>query len=177
MMPILTGAQFKTARKELGISQLTVAKETGIQRTYLSLFETDKGSFTEEELQTLQDYCSNLGYTFEMTPSHHSLDELSIIDNLQVSSSISHDEQKLLTTGILENDLKIEAISQKSYSTDFMNDFFKEGEIETDKTEVIGLLAKNYLLTCKLQEKELLNKEDIQGQKSISSYVEQHLSL
>lgn len=43
MQPILTGAQFKAARKELGVSQLTVATETGIQRTYISLFETGKG--------------------------------------------------------------------------------------------------------------------------------------
>ena len=64
MNNIQTPVILKQARESLGLSQASVSRETGINRTYLSRFESAVQILSDSDLQSLQDHYANLGFEF-----------------------------------------------------------------------------------------------------------------
>ena len=73
----ITGIESKEIRDFLGVSQNQTAKQTGINRAYLSMFEANKFSLPEKYQTTLTQYYENLGYEFPVDESNDSLEYLS----------------------------------------------------------------------------------------------------
>lgn len=75
-MEYLTGDIAFQARQELGLSQSKVAKETGINRAYLSEFEGDKRVLSESQLKGLSDYLQQQGWSPTSEQSEATVEEL-----------------------------------------------------------------------------------------------------
>jgi len=67
METILTPAQAKTARTELGLSQAKTATTLNIQRSYLSQFENGKYILPDKDLDALREHYETQGYDFDTT--------------------------------------------------------------------------------------------------------------
>lgn len=74
----ITGNQAKQARLTLLLSQSKVAKECGINRSYLSQFEHGHRKLSEPDLETLHDYFSSEDEDDTVTPQEE--DDQSIFD-------------------------------------------------------------------------------------------------
>jgi transcriptional regulator with XRE-family HTH domain len=65
----------KKARENLGLSQTSVSRETGLNRTYLSRFESGVQILPDDNLQALQDHYATMGFDFsevaEEEPNQH----------------------------------------------------------------------------------------------------------
>lgn len=61
-MGVLTGDQSAAARAALGLSQSKVAKEVGMNRTYLCQFESGKRIISDEQQRILLEYFKSLGW-------------------------------------------------------------------------------------------------------------------
>ena len=61
---IQTPSTLKQARESLGLSQASVSRETGINRSYLSRFESGVQIFPDADLQSLQDHYASQGFDF-----------------------------------------------------------------------------------------------------------------
>jgi len=59
-----TPSILKQAREKLGLSQTSVSKETGLNRTYLSRFESGVQILPDHNLQDLQDHYAAMGFDF-----------------------------------------------------------------------------------------------------------------
>jgi len=57
-----TPAILKQARESLGLSQASVSRETGLNRTYLSRFESGIQILSDANLQALQDHYATSGF-------------------------------------------------------------------------------------------------------------------
>ena len=65
----------KKARENLGLSQTSVSREIGLNRTYLSRFESGVQILPDDNLQALQDHYATMGFDFsefaEEEPNQH----------------------------------------------------------------------------------------------------------
>ena len=61
-----TPAILKQARESLGLSQASVSRETGLNRTYLSRFESGVQILSDDSLQALQDHYATSGFDFAL---------------------------------------------------------------------------------------------------------------
>lgn len=75
---MLTPEQARQARSALKLSQSAVAAQTGINRTYLSLFEGSKYAFDDDTQDTLRSFYEDQGHTFDdsVTGDHEPTPEL-----------------------------------------------------------------------------------------------------
>src|SRR5258708_16183560 len=69
MEQVLTAQQAKSARSAAHLSQGKVATDLGINRSYLSLFESGKYVLDDNTLAQLRDYYQDHGVNLDGTPS------------------------------------------------------------------------------------------------------------
>ena len=75
MNNIQTPTILKKARESLGLSQASVSRDTGINRTYLSRFESAVQILSDSDLQSLQDHYANLGFDFSEIVGTENIDQ------------------------------------------------------------------------------------------------------
>src|SRR5258708_15678370 len=68
MEQVLTAQQAKSARSAAHLSQGKVATDLGINRSYLSLFESGKYVLDDNTLAQLRDYYQDHGVNLDTTP-------------------------------------------------------------------------------------------------------------
>jgi len=164
IQPILTPAESKQARRFAEVSQNTVARATGIGRTKLALFEVEKYLLDDVTLEALRGYYEGLGYEFSessagnteaaMTTQESSNADTGIrlIDSFAVPSGLDFDDVENTLAQIAANDELIGTLSEQKTEAGWFTD-------ETDKRDkAVRLLARNYLLTRRLQGHEILGE-------------------
>jgi len=86
MNNIQTPVILKKARESLGLSQASVSRDTGINRTYLSRFESAVQILSDSDLQSLQDHYANLGFDFSEIAGTENIDNELYGDGTQTVS-------------------------------------------------------------------------------------------
>jgi len=163
---ILTPSESRQARRFAEVSQNTVARATGIGRTKLALFEVEKYLLDDATLGALRDYYAGLGYELAesaadnteatMTAPEGSKAEagIKLIDSFAVPAGLDFDDVEDTLAQIAANDELIGELSEQKTETGWFTN-----EPETDKRDkAVLLLARNYLLTRRLQGHELLGE-------------------
>ena len=161
---IFTPDQSRQARHFAEVSQNTVAQATGIGRTKLALFEVEKYLLDDAALETLRDYYAGLGCECEAseadtteaamtTPEGSKADTgIRLIDSFAVPAGLDFDDVEDILAQIAANDELIGELSEQKVEAGWFTD-------ETDKRDkAVLLLARNYLLTRRLQGHELLGE-------------------
>jgi len=163
---ILTPTESRQARRFAEVSQNTVARATGVGRSKLALFEVEKYLLDDATLETLRDYYAGLGYEFSeseadnteaaMTAPEGSKADTGIrlIDSFAVPAGLDFDDVEDTLAQIAANDELIGELSEQKAETGWFTN-----EPETDKRDkAVLLLARNYLLTRRLQGHEILGE-------------------
>jgi len=183
---ILTNSQARIAREKLGLSQGKVAVTLGLNRAYLSLFETGKYVLPDSELTKLREYYSASGFSFDETePSNErnfkqeELDSgreqqtihVRVVDGFVIPANIEVEEAERILSDYAENAKTIRTlcgydIREHHTSQPFL---FWEGELDEAEVEkrikaVLVLMAKNYALIEMLHGHEVCSSQPDQPQ-------------
>jgi transcriptional regulator with XRE-family HTH domain len=170
MMDLATAAQeLREARLALGLSQGHVARDTGVNRSQLSLFEARKYLLDRAKLETLRRYYSSRGYRFDEAKRHlpilnptapaHSASAASVdqsdvdlLDGFVVAGGIDRTRAEAWLNQIAANDTIIQDLFVTPTTTDFWT-----GDPKTDdRDEALLQMARNYALVRRLHGKEIL---------------------
>jgi transcriptional regulator with XRE-family HTH domain len=94
----ITPVALKALRTLKGVSQAALAREVGLQRSYISQFETGKYLMTDAEIDAVTDYLSSLNDVNEKVPqeSPEALWEARVVDGLLVPGGLSGDKLEAL---------------------------------------------------------------------------------
>lgn len=141
---ILTPEMAKAARQKSNLSQGEVAASLGINRTYLSLFESGKYLFDESVLSSLRDYYEEIGYVFESIHDHQPKSE-SPLHNAQIDEA----KAELLLTAYEDNRNKIISLCQQHPKEILF--WVDEDDLEGRIKGILLLMAKNYALIEQLR--------------------------
>lgn len=158
---ILTAQQSRSARAKLGVSQSTVAKATGINRSQLALFEVQKYLLAGDQLEALREYYEEGGYRFgqgkalavppeasdEDSADEADASDFAARDSFLVGAGLDEEEVEARLQEIAANDEAIASLAQAKALTDFWS-----GEPVTQgRDEVLRRMARNYALVRALQ--------------------------
>jgi len=164
---ILTPEQSKAARAFVGNSQAKVARETGLNRSQLALFEVERYLLPDKIAQVLRDYYEGQGYRFseekeavvrnQITPQRHSEHNLRIeesktetADDAKVNSYADRGEIEVLRAEITANDKRIMQLAAEKAKEELFG--FWGGDYRTEKRdELLQLMALNYSLAQQIQ--------------------------
>jgi len=185
METILTAEQAKTARDALHLSQGKVASEVGINRTYLSLFESGKYVFEDDTLSALRSYFEEQGHDFD-TPNDQAATSkpqgsvaatravlaVRVKDGFVVPSALAEDEAEKLLTEYQENRRQIVALCGEQPNEGFFFSDVDENDLQRRQQAVMQLMARNYALVERLHGHTPLGEQDEGGRKKT---VGQHL--
>src|SRR5713101_9558494 len=134
MDPVLTAQQAKHARSAAQLSQGKVATDLGINRSYLSLFESGKYVLDDNTLTQLRDYYEDHRVSLDDAPS--APDNAKTIpasttghgahlrDGFLLPDAIDDDEADALLTEYAENRAKISALCAEDLTKGFLNSLF-----------------------------------------------------
>jgi transcriptional regulator with XRE-family HTH domain len=160
----ITPEQSKAARSSLGLSQRFIAKETGINRSQLALFEVGKYNLEAFRLLALL-YCyERLGYRFVAdkplapTPRTHQAERAQpvaimaaqvprIIDDLLILCDPAQGNIDGITKEIKDNDNLIGRLAVAPVELSWWDDKPLTKEFD----DIIRIMARNYLLIRGLQ--------------------------
>jgi transcriptional regulator with XRE-family HTH domain len=178
----LTAEQSKSARAFLGASQQFIARQSGINRSQLALFEVSKYSPEPHKLAALRQCYLDMGYPFEAASTSateaespasaiktaavdrsDALGPVATIDtpdtltgtleSLAASCNVDQDDIDEILAEIDFNDLLIEQLSESPVKLHWWH-----GEPLTDKRDtIIHAMARNYQLIRRLQGEELVS--------------------
>jgi transcriptional regulator with XRE-family HTH domain len=170
-MTILAPLQSKAAREALGLSQSKVARETGINRSTLALFEVNKYLLDDRDLHSLRDFYESHGHTFEevakpaqvatvaspqpapvATPlaAYEARDEddyAPVVDGFVIPSGFDQDEVEAVLDQIHANDAAIAEIAAQPVK----RHWFTDDIISEPSDKALTLMARNYVLIRQLQ--------------------------
>jgi len=166
-MTILTPLQSKAAREALGLSQSKVARETGINRSTLALFEVNKYLMDDRVLRGLRDFYESHGHTFEeaatpataatmappqaapVTPheTHEEASHAPVVDGFAILSGFDQDDVEAALDQIHANDAAIAEITAQPVQ----RHWFSDDIITAPSDKALDLMARNYVLIRQLQ--------------------------
>jgi hypothetical protein len=169
-MDSLTAAfELREARLTLGLSQGRVARDTGVSRSQLSLFEVRKYLLDRGKLDTLRRYYAKRGYRFD-DPAKKSrlinpplqaaasaatavgLYDVDVLDGFAVAGAIERPRAEAWLNQIAANDEVIQDLLTAPAPTDLWT-----GDPKTDKRdEALLQMAHNYALVRRLHGKEIV---------------------
>lgn len=153
-MEHITPAQSASARQQLGLSQAKVAKETKINRTYLSQFESGKRILPDLELLRLSDFYESLGWSnigegsldssVQMPASEH----YRIADGFVIAEpSLMFDLEDLLDE-YQDNDRKVRELVEAELPRGFLFGGLNHDEAVAAALKPLVLMAAN----CQIQQ-------------------------
>jgi len=190
-MTILTPLQSKAAREALGLSQSKVARETGINRSTLALFEVNKYLLDDRALHGLRDFYESQGHTFEeaakpataatLAPpqpapvaaplaAHEAHEEDSrapVVDGFAIMSGFDHDEVEAALDQIHANDAAIAEITAQPVK----RHWFTDDIITAPSDKALTLMARNYVLIRQLQGRVMAEAANDDGEPQIHGDV------
>lgn len=158
MEMILTPDTARAARQKINLSQGKVAADLGINRAYLSLFESGKYLFDESLLSSLRHYYEEHGHAFNDVADaadDETKTELPFLNaclsknDFRISSRVDETEAKTLLAAYTDNRNKIISLCQKAPKEVLF--WIDEEDLEDRKKEVLMLMARNYVLTEQLR--------------------------
>jgi transcriptional regulator with XRE-family HTH domain len=163
MEQVLTAQQAKSARNAAHLSQGKAATDLGINRSYLSLFESGKYVLDDNTLTQLRDYYQDHGVNLDgapgapgnakAIPASTASDSARLRDGFLLPDATDDDEADALLTEYAENREKISAL----YAEDLTKGFFCTllGVDDYDAAEpvnkVLTLMARNFAIIERLQ--------------------------
>src|SRR5438132_6132502 len=169
-MDLTTAAHdLREARLALELSQGRVARDTGISRSQLSLFECRKYLLDRDKLASLKGYYAKRGYRFDdaahrvrvlnpaapaRAPGFASVNPsaVDLLDGFCVAGGIERTRAEAWLDQIAANDAIIQDLLAVPAPTDFWT-----GDPKTDgRDEALLQMARNYALVRRLQGKEIL---------------------
>ncbi len=125
MDQILTAQQAKSARNAAHLSQGKVATDLGINRSYLSLFESEKYVLDDSTLTQLRDYYQDHGVNLDgapgapgnakAIPASSASDGSRFRDGFLLPDATDDDEADALLTEYAENREKISALCAEDF--------------------------------------------------------------
>ena len=160
----ITPEQSRAARTSLGLSQAFIARETGINRSQLALFEVGKYQLEKYKLLALRDCYLRLGYPLDgKAPSPVPVKPLPnpnsppqhIIDGLLVGKGLTKEAVEGIRAEIALNDASISEFAQKPFKRDWITD----EPITEERDAIFRLMARNYQLMRNLQGREPLPRQ------------------
>lgn len=164
MTTILTAQLAKQARESLRLSQGKVSSALGINRTYLSLFESGKYIFDDHTLDELLLYYEGLGYGFEtdVLDENDGTDSYPLSVNqeeglcrlqdcgLVVPAGLSEEHHAALLGEYEANRLMIDDLAAQEVERGWFGDWFDEPG-EAEKLKLLTLMARNYSIYEEMQ--------------------------
>jgi transcriptional regulator with XRE-family HTH domain len=176
---ILSSSQASKARLSLSISQGKLASDLGINRSYLSQFESGKRLLNDDVLIVLREYFENNGYLFDDIPDSQN-NIVTTMDGFVIPEAIGVDEANITLSEYAENFELIKSLSEVQIN--FESGFFSDDQIdEKDKLiktrKVLCLMARNFLLVTKLHGKDIFGSESNHWQieNSVGACIETEL--
>jgi transcriptional regulator with XRE-family HTH domain len=168
MDPATAAQELREARLALGLSQGHVARDTGVNRSQLSLFEARKYLLDRAKLASLRRYYASRGYRFDDAKRHlrvlnptapgttsaATVDQadVDLLDGFVVAGGIDRTRAEAWLNQIAANDTIIQDLFVTPTTTDFWT-----GDPKTDdRDEAILQMARNYALVRRLHGKEIL---------------------
>lgn len=171
-MTILTPMQSKAARQALSLSQSKVARETGINRSTLALFEVNKYLMDDRAMRALRDFYESHGNAFEeaanpaaaapaapLAPAPTTAQEareapanVPVMDGFAILSGFDQDEVETALDELHANDAVIAEITAQPVKRHWLSN-----EIDPEPTsKALALMARNYELIRQLQGRVLV---------------------
>ena len=156
----------KQAREKLGLSQASVSRETGINRSYLSRFESGVQLLSDANLQALQDHYATTGFDFssaaDTTDDEQQLNDygnpevlresVTILDGFQIPEDLLAVDAEELLTELERNE---EYIRSQLITTPKIGLFGVDQDDLIHKLMLIGLHGlRCYSIVQELQGKE-----------------------
>jgi transcriptional regulator with XRE-family HTH domain len=164
MEPVLTAQQAKRARNAARFSQGKVAADLGINRSYLSLFESGKYVLDDNTLTQLRDYYQDHGVNLDGTPSvlgnaktkpaSTASEAPRLRDGFLLPDAImDDDEADALLTEYAENREKISALCAEDLTKGFFSSLFGvDGDEAAGRVnKALTLMARNFAIIEQLQ--------------------------
>lgn len=176
---ILTAEQAKAARAFTGVSQAQVAKEIGINRTQLALFEVGRYLLPDKLTKALRYYYEDQGYRFDLeddgTSEGHATSQRfpetarTSVDTKtpgehKAASLDNPEEADPLQGEIKANDKKIAQLAAEKAEQSFFS-LLGDDYLTEKRDELLLLMARNYALMRKRQEYEASGQVAKQGSK------------
>jgi len=179
-----TAQQAKTARFNAQLSQGRVASDLGINRSYLSQFESGKLLFDDATLNRLRDYYVNRETLVEspaQVPSAQCRDDseesntVRLRDGFLLPPEADEDHVEALLNEYAENRRRIADICNIDLSNSGFFGFGVDEDVANKKADdVLCLMARNYIIVEELQGHEtfdLNSAQTTQEKKKVCSYV------
>jgi transcriptional regulator with XRE-family HTH domain len=186
-----TPQQAKVARGTAQLSQGRVASDVGINRSYLSQFESGKYLLDDATLTRLRDYYSKHGAKLESVAHAPSAqfendsdesDTLRLRDGFLLPPETDEDHADALLNEYAENRHRIDNMC----TFDLSNSGFLGFGVDEDKAhkladEVLSLMAKNYAIVEELQGHDVMHgnfEQPLKGKnKTVRDFVRLRLKL
>lgn len=152
MQTLLTAQQAKQARSTVNLSQGKVANDLGLNRTYLSQFESGKYLFDDQTLESLHDYYSEHGWdtpVTDMEPQQVIHSDIRIKDGFVIPAASEEDIIELLLEDYLDNRRKIQKLTAQKVERGFFGGVNEEA-LENQLNQIKQLMAENYLIVEQL---------------------------
>jgi transcriptional regulator with XRE-family HTH domain len=163
MDPVLTAQQAKRARNAAQLSQGKVATDLGINRSYLSLFESEKYVLDDNTLTQLRDYYQDHGASLDdapgapdnakTLPASTTSARARLRDGFLLPNATDDDEADALLTEYAENREKISALCAEDLTKGFLNSLFgvDDDEAAEPVNKVLTLMGRNFTIIEQLQ--------------------------
>jgi len=153
---VLSSEQAKEARLALGLSQGRVATKLGINRSYVSQYESGRYLFGDEQLAAMREFYESAGFEFHQEEDDEtgrggdSGRGIRLMDGFVVPPSVSEDEADRILSEYAENARRICELAGRQVQRDFLG-FLDEEERDGCRREGMTLMARNYALIEELK--------------------------
>ena len=186
METILTPKQAKKAREEVGLSQGNVAVSLGINRTYLSLFESGKYIFDDDTLEQMSEFYIDHGAEIEspdtLTEGGMPVGKVRIMDGFMIADHLPDEEVENLLGEYAFNTDAIESLRNNTPKEGFWG--IDEDDLANKQNQILALMARNFCIIEQLHGHESIkpcHKDKIDGDKKttgdfISAFLSTRLS-
>ncbi len=163
MDQVLTAQQAKSARNAAHFSQGKVATDLGINRSYLSLFESGKYVLDDNTLTQLRDYYQDHGVNLDgapgapnnarTVPASTASEGARLRDGFLLPEAMDDDEADALLTEYAENRENISALCAEDLTKGFFVTLFGvDGDEAAERVnKVLTLMARNFAIIEQLQ--------------------------
>lgn len=183
-MNVLTPDQAIEARVSLNLSQAKVASDTGINRAYLSQFESGKRVLEDRYLDPLLEYYENQGWKpapdVEKQPVAQRINSpkhsLHISDGFVIAGSVNSAQEEELLEEYYQNGLELEKLSSEDLPRGFLGGLDENAAIKKSLRPLL-LAARQFEIKQILHgqhapRKANVDPEDSRTVVTVSDYLE-----
>lgn len=169
---ILSPVEAKAARHAAQLSQAKVSAQTGISRTKLALFEVEKYLLEPEALTQLRDFYDEIGVLDQVDSKNAAIPDqkthtkpcCALLDGFAIPSGLDEGVTETLLADVARNDAQIKQLAAREDGKDL---WVFEAD-HSDRDEIIRLMALNYRLSRRLQGREILGANLVDGSNAAS---------